>query len=555
MISIRSHCAPLLLAVLLLFSSCEPSPEKLDITIETDYSRLVAAIENVNKSLSERMALLEGALESGLADSQAAVTLVRQAVETMGGSLEDKLVALEEAVKSQTTSLETKLAIIEAAMNAGFADEQAQQVLLQEAIASMGGSLEEKMAALETAMKNEMTGLETKMDLMETAVQNGLADNQAAQELLKEAVESLGGTMETKLAAIDSALASQQTTLSAKLALIETAVQEGFAGEKTQQELIQQTLESLGGSLEEKLTAIEEAMGSQSSGLETKLELIDQTLTKGFADDKAALGLIASAVSSMKGSVDGMDRDIDTVVATLGTLDPTTGTVSAALTSLLADVSGMSDYPTMLAAIEQAVGELEIVVKYTGHAYVDMGNGLKWATMNVGARQPEEYGDFFAWGETSTKDTMSLSKYFDKNYSIYNSSAKKKLDVTDDAARENWGGSWRMPTDAEYSWLIDNNNCSWAWTDNYQGTGVKGAIVTSTVSGYEGNQIFFPAAGFQSSGDKSSVGAQGNYWSVSLESSNSEQAKCLQFLKNPDFIFKLGSFSRYSGLSVRPVAD
>ena len=505
MISIRSHCALLLMAVVLLFSSCEPATGKLDITIKTDYSELVAKIENANLSLLERMSLLQKAMESGLADNQAAIELIQQAVESMSGSLNDKLAALEEAVKSQTITLETKLAIIEAAMNTGFADEK------------------------------------------------------AAQKLLKEAVESLGGTMETKLAAIDSTLASQQATLSAKLALIETAIKEGFAGEKTRQELIQQTLEALGGSLEEKLKAIEETMKSQSSGLDTKLELIQKALTNGFTDDKTALNLISTAVASLKEVVNGMDQDIDAIVATLGTLDPATGTVSAALTSLLEDVSGMSDYPTILASIEQAVSELAIVVKYRGHGYVDLGNGLKWATCNVGASRPEEYGDYFAWGETSTKASYDETNYFyykNSEYTKYTAiDSKTMLGPEDDAARVKWDGTWRMPTGAEFSWLLDSKNCTWEWTNNYRETGVKGVIVKSVVPGYEGNQIFFPAAGLQSLGNKQNVGTLGSYWSASLDSSHKEQAKLLQFNNSESGSFELGSYSRFSGLSIRPVSD
>ena len=524
MTSIRSHCALLLMAVVLLFASCESSNEKLDITIKTDYSGLVAQIENVNLSLLERMSLLQKAMESGLADNQAAIELIQQAVESMSGSLNDKLAALEEAVKSQTISLETKLSIIEAAISTGFADEK------------------------------------------------------AAQELLKEAVESLGGTMETKLAAIDSTLASQQATLSAKLALIETAVEDGFAGEKTRQELIQQALEALSGSLEEKLKAIEETMESQFSGLDTKLELIQEALTKGFADEKTALSLISTAVSSLKGVVNGMDKDIDAVVATLGTLDPTTGTVSAALKNLLQDVSGMTDYPTMLACINQTVGELWVVVKYTGHSFVDLGNGLKWATMNVGASRPEEFGDYFAWGEiipyyyynntlvwiTGKTGGYDWASYFDNpshdgiSFNKYglNTDKLKRLGLEDDAARSNWGGNWRMPTQEELDWLLELT--TQAWTNDYNGTGVRGVILKSNVEGYEDECIFVPAAGYRKNTDGPSNMSDCFLWSSFIYSpgiGSGDSAYGLNLNETSATNGQLNGYLRSYGFTIRPVAD
>ncbi|MBO7269682.1 MAG: InlB B-repeat-containing protein, partial [Bacteroidales bacterium] len=110
------------------------------------------------------------------------------------------------------------------------------------------------------------------------------------------------------------------------------------------------------------------------------------------------------------------------------------------------------------------------------HEWVDLGlpSGLKWATCNVGANTPEGYGDYFAWGETSPKNDYSWSTYkyckgskntltkynTDSNYGTVDN--KITLDLSDDAARANWGGKWRMPTKAEQDELI--NNCTWTWT-------------------------------------------------------------------------------------------
>ena len=129
-----------------------------------------------------------------------------------------------------------------------------------------------------------------------------------------------------------------------------------------------------------------------------------------------------------------------------------------------------------------------------GYAWVDLGlpSGLKWATCNVGAANPWEYGDYFAWGETKPKSVYDMSTYkwykyegpreYDYTIIKYNCYSKHGivdnkdvLDLVDDAASVNMGGRWRMPTLEEQHELI--NNCYWEWTDDYIGKGVAGYIV------------------------------------------------------------------------------
>ncbi len=206
-----------------------------------------------------------------------------------------------------------------------------------------------------------------------------------------------------------------------------------------------------------------------------------------------------------------------------------------------------------------------VTVTASGHAYVIMGviNGkaLKWATMNVGATKPEEYGDYFAWGETSPKSNYAWSTYkygtsettltkYVTNSSYGTVDNKTTLEAGDDVATVNWGGSWRMPTDAEWTWLREN--CTWIWTTNYNGTGVAGDIVISNVSGYEGRQIFLPAAGGRSGASVYGVGTFGDYWSSSLYTSYSYNAYDVGF--NSSGVGRY-YFDRYRGLSVRPVSE
>ena len=193
-----------------------------------------------------------------------------------------------------------------------------------------------------------------------------------------------------------------------------------------------------------------------------------------------------------------------------------------------------------------------------GHEYVDLGlpSGIKWATCNVGATTPEEYGDYFAWGETEPKTSYSWSNYkycngSDTTMTKYCTSSdygtidnKTVLELEDDAARVNWGGNWRMPTFAEQKELVNTNNCTWEWTTQ---NGVNGYKVTSVVNG---NSIFLPAAGYRSNSSLDSEGRYGYYWSSSLDTSSSDYAYYVAFRSGA---VGRGHNYRYQGQSVRAV--
>ena len=185
--------------------------------------------------------------------------------------------------------------------------------------------------------------------------------------------------------------------------------------------------------------------------------------------------------------------------------------------------------------------------KHNGHEYVDLGlpSGLKWATCNVGANSPEEYGYYFAWGETTTKADYRWSNYkygTRDNLTKYNGSDNKTtLDPEDDVATANWGGTWRMPTREEQDELREK--CTWVWTTQ---NGVNGYKVT----GPNGNSIFLPAAGYMDGGTLLSAGSYGNYWSSSLNTGNPGSAYYVFFrsdrVSRPSDVCVLGQ-------SVRPV--
>ncbi len=183
-----------------------------------------------------------------------------------------------------------------------------------------------------------------------------------------------------------------------------------------------------------------------------------------------------------------------------------------------------------------------------GHEAVDLGLSVKWATCNVGASSPEEYGDYFAWGETTTKSSYTESN--STTYGLYTSELQSRgiigsdgnLTAAYDAATANWGSKWRMPTLDEIKELKEE--CTWEWTTQ---NGVKGRKVT----GPNGNSIFLPAAGGRYGSDLGNAGSYGFYWSAAPRS-DSYDAYYL--------IFNSGYYGwlyddRGDGLSVRPVPD
>ena len=230
---------------------------------------------------------------------------------------------------------------------------------------------------------------------------------------------------------------------------------------------------------------------------------------------------------------------------------------------------GVAIYKKDGTMIKCAYEEIDSIVAYnygetpvtppaeTQYEAVDLGlpSGLKWASCNVGATKPEEYGGYYAWGETEEKENYDWSTYKWYNgsyetitkycpYSYYGRvDNKTTLDPEDDVAHVKWGGTWRMPTEAEQYEL--RNNCTWTWTTQ---NGVYGYEVT----GPNGNSIFLPAVGCRFGTELCYSGSAAFYWSSSLSESGNEFADDLFF--DSGYHYR-GNDYRYYGCSVRPVCD
>jgi hypothetical protein len=182
-------------------------------------------------------------------------------------------------------------------------------------------------------------------------------------------------------------------------------------------------------------------------------------------------------------------------------------------------------------------------------------SGTLWATCNIGASAPEEYGDYFAWGETLPKETFTWENYkwcqgsFDTmtkycTDSGYGSNGftdgKTELDPEDDAAYVNWGPSWRMPTHEQQRELVEQ--CTWTWKTR---VGINGMLVT----GPNGNTIFLPAS--RNRGYESIYSSNwAYYWSRTLRTNHSDYAFNLLY---PSNVYWDQYCDRYNGEAVRPV--
>ncbi|MCQ2228062.1 MAG: fibrobacter succinogenes major paralogous domain-containing protein [Bacteroidales bacterium] len=234
--------------------------------------------------------------------------------------------------------------------------------------------------------------------------------------------------------------------------------------------------------------------------------------------------------------------------------------------------------------------------QYNGHDYIDLGLSVKWATVNIGAEKPEDYGYYIAWGETTTitkesylsdtykyyakrmtaeaipavpahtdadgfpvAATPEIPAQYETGYTKYVPSSKASgygydgfsddkttLELSDDAANVNWGGSWRMPTYSEWKEL--QTKCTWTRTTK---NGVSGYKVTSNIAGYTDKWIFLPAAGYRYS-YLGNAGSYGYYWSSSLYEGLPYNAWYMYFYSSRVDTY---NNSRYYGQSVRPVAE
>ena len=432
------------------------------------------------------------------------------------------------------------------------------------------------------------------------AIDRGSLKNEEAIAKLAAAIDRMNSDQQDKLQAIRDVLNSVNTTLETKLIAIEAALKAQTLSMEGKLDLIRGVLADQKATLETRLAAIDAAMRAQTLSLEGKLDLLEAAV-KALPDYSSQLEAISTAIanlpdygdklSAIEAAVKGMPdygSKFDLIVASLGEIKDQAealGTGQTGIASKIADVTGAindlvaevnSGNTSAAAALAQIIQKLEDLKDSIGGGgttpspveYVDLGlpSGLKWAKCNLGASKPSEPGDYYAWGETVPKKKYTWATYkwmqagqsdwkYITKYTIadgetgaiwYDSSGnfigdnKTVLDAADDAATQQLGSPWRMPTVDEITELLDK--CTWTWTTQ---DGVNGC----QVDGPNGNSIFLPATGFVNDTALINKGDEGYYWSSSLSTLSRDASFFFFHSVNHEWAYQ----DRRCRLFVRPV--
>lgn len=219
---------------------------------------------------------------------------------------------------------------------------------------------------------------------------------------------------------------------------------------------------------------------------------------------------------------------------------------------LYCGVTYYSDVFTVQTTGEKA-GDNSTVIN--GHNFIDLGlpSGTLWAEANLGAATKADYGNYYAWGETTTKDVYSWATYnygdSTQDVTKYNDKDKKTtLEADDDAATKSWGDPCRMPTITEFDELLENCSNTWTTFKNSDGEDIEGNLLTSKLNG---NTIFFPAGGSKLDSDLNGKTYVGSYWTSTVPEGYIGYASFAQFI---EYGGRTDDMSRQYGYSVRPVA-
>ena len=516
----------MLLATPLFFSSCEEDGTllkyRMEVTVANDFTKVVEAINNGTLRNEQAINMLVSAIDKMNADQQTKLQVIMEAITSVNNTLNAKLAAIEAAMKAQTLSMENKLALIE------------------QVISSLNTTLEVKIGAIEAALKEQTISMEAKMDL------------------IRGILSDLNTTLEVKLGAIEATMKEQSIALSEKLALIEQAVKDQTTSFDAKMELIIKAITSLPDYSEklaaietaikampdysEQLKAIEKAMKDMNTTLTEKLAILE-SIQSAISDNGKKLEAIGKAIGDMPDYTDAFNN-IKTEIANL---------VKAVTDGKKSQKAALDEIAKKIEKLKAAAGIEDSV------EFVDLGlpSGNLWAKCNLGASSPEQYGDYYAWGETKPKQeyTYPNHKWYKEGASSLgftkynNEDGKLTLEDEDDAVIQNLGKGWRTPTLADFRELTNQKLTTIKKTTL---NGVAGYQITSKKNG---KSIFIPFAGFKR--DKPQTREI---------SADEEVAVCMTNLRRIDdmvynawsFAFQNDRIGRYGklrpdGISIRPV--
>ena len=542
-------------------------------------------LNSVNTTLETKLIAIEAALKAQTLSMEGKLDLIRGVLADQKATLETRLAAIDAAMRAQTLSLEGKLDLLTAAVEnqtlklEDLADRLATAIdnlsddmegkldLIRGLLADQNTTLETRLAAIEAAMKAQTLSLEGKLDLLTAAVDNQTLKLEDLADRLATAIDNLSDDMEGKLDLIRGLLADQNTTLETRLAAIEAAMKAQTLSLEGKLDLLEAAVKAL-PDYSSQLAAISTAIANLPD-YGDKLSAIEAAV-KALPDYGSKFDLIVASLGEIKNQAEALGTG-QTGIATQ------IAGVTSAINALVDQVKdGDTDAASALAQIIQKLEDLKGSIGGGGTTpspveYVDLGlpSGLKWAKCNLGASKPSEPGDYYAWGETVPKKKYTWATYkwmqagksewkYITKYTIadgvtdaiwYNSAGTfigdslTTLRPADDAATQQLGSPWRMPTEDEFKEL--KKYCTVIRT-------TQGGVEGYQVDAPNGNAIFLPAAGFRDGSGTEAVGKQCIYWSSSLRSGTNSGTAGFIYCGDIGFGWYFAT-NRYNGLPVRPV--
>lgn len=601
----------MLLAIPAFFSSCQEDAPQIDytmsVTVVNDFSKVVEAINNGTLKNEQAIAQLTAAIDKMNADQQTKLQAIKDVLNSVNATIDTKLVAIEAAMKAQTLSLEGKLALIEDAMKVqtltlekkcdaivaaikGLPDYTAKLQAIEKAINALP-DYTSKLEAIEKALTSQTLELAEKLGFIQAALEDQTIAMKEKMDILKGVINDQTKALDLRLGALETAMKNQTLELKDKLALLNSTLE-------TQTLTLANKLEAISSAVEampdytSKLAAIETAIKALPN-YEAQLKALNALITdqnSKLDDQIAALEGIMNAIPDYSNKLDA----IENAIKAMPDYDAAINGIKDEIANLVKEVKdGNKSKADALAEIAKKLEELKAAGGIGGGSEpmpipkncIDLGlpSGLLWAKSNMGTTEPTELGDYYAWGETSTKND-----YKNKTYKLYKTDKnggikeilkysekdwKTVLEREDDAANANLGVGYRIPTQEDWQELLDN--CKWEAVtvtlpielDPSQTKSIARWIVT----GPNGKYIILPATGgFKCSGihdttDKDTYYTTANLYLYPDGLSDEYSYKRAVALKWPIFAEEtssgsikkpwLGTIRRTYGVVVRPVFD
>ena len=513
----------MLLTIPAFFSSCQEDAPQIDytmsVTVVNDFSKVVDAINNGTLKNEQAIAQLTAAIDKMNADQQTKLQAIKDVLNSVNATIDAKLAVIEAAMKAQTLSLEGKLALIEDAMKAQTLTLEKKCDALVAAIKALPDYTEKlqaiekaisalpdytaKLEAIEKALTSQTLALAEKLGFIQAALEDQTIAMKEKMDILKGVINDQTKALDLRLGALETAMKNQTLELKDKLALLNSTLE-------TQTLTLANKLEAISSAVEampdytSKLAAIETAIKALPN-YEAQLKALNALITdqnSKLDDQIAALEGIMNAIPDYSNKLDAIENAIkampDYNAAINSIKDEIANLVKEVKDGNKSEADALAEIAKKIEALKAAGGSTTVVKDC-----VDLGlpSGLMWRKYNVGANSEYEMGNYYAWGETVTKQKYGITTYKwdeqrigeEDNYTKYNKTDKLTLlQPEDDAATANLGENYRTPTKEDWQELVEE--CTW-WVATKKNEYNNTVIDYWKVVGPNGNFIILPSTG------------------------------------------------------------